>query len=30
MTDDERTLLMLIFMTVLISAALPWLVMWEG
>jgi len=30
MTDDERTLLMLIFMAVLISAALPWLVMLEG
>ena len=25
MTDDERTLLMLIFMAVLISAALPWI-----
>jgi len=30
MTDDERTWLMLIFMAVLISAALPCIVMWEG
>ena len=30
MTDDERTWLMLIFVAVLISAALPWIVMWEG
>lgn len=29
MNDDQRTWLMLIFVTVLISAALPWL-MWEG
>lgn len=25
MTDDERTLLMMIFVTVLLSAVLPWL-----
>lgn len=29
MTDDERTLLMLIFMAVLISAALPFIALLE-